>query len=154
MSKSTIRTLQTKGGLVEHLEIVRQIQKDIYKGKGSSADMPLRGVPAVHSMLIREELVGKSLDTLVDELQRLEKETEVVVVKLAFEPTKKFTNALYNKLDKVLDEEFLVDIEVEPEIGGGCVIIYKGKNIDLSLDKMVDKYFSQNKDAFSKLAHR
>lgn len=85
------------------------------------------------------ELLNKIKDWL--------KSIEIVQMTFSFLPSEKFVGRIYNWFIENIDYEVLIDFKKDNLIRGGLKIIYKGLYLDLSLEKRLGTYFSNNKDA-------
>ena len=63
----------------------------------------------------------------------------VLKIHLAFLPTPSFIKELSDWLKRNLKRKVLLDVEVNPAIVGGAILEYKGKYLDLSLRRELEK---------------
>jgi len=82
-----------------------------------------------------KEKILKELEETKDELLKL----PVLKIQLAFLPTPSFIKELSDWFKKNLKKRVLLDIEVNPTIVGGLILEYKGRYLDLSLKKEIEK---------------
>ena len=66
-----------------------------------------------------------------------------VKIEMAFQPKKKFVNKIFLWLEKETNQKVILDLIFNPEIVGGAIIEYQGKQINFSLAKKIDKLVSQ-----------
>jgi len=68
-----------------------------------------------------------------------------IKIKIAFHAKKKFVNKISFWLKKEIKQKVILDLIFNPKIVGGAIIEYKGRQINLSLDKKIDTLVSQKK---------
>ena len=66
-----------------------------------------------------------------------------VKIEMAFQPKKKFVNKIFLWLEKEINQKVVLDLIFNPEIVGGAIIEYQGKQINFSLAKKIDELVSQ-----------
>jgi len=81
------------------------------------------------------------LNNLTEELRKL----PTVGLTLAFEPSSATINKIYDWLASHTTTPTLIDIDVNPRILGGVIIVSKGTYSDLSVKKSVDNYLKEHK---------
>jgi len=81
------------------------------------------------------------LNGLLEELQRI----QTIGLTLAFEPSNATINKIYDWIASHTTTPTLIDIDVNPRILGGVIIVSKGTYSDFSVKKMVDHYLSEHK---------
>lgn len=87
---------------------------------------------------------------LKDLLEKI-KDIEVVRIILAFNPSMKFVSELKNDIEKLLNKNILIDININKEIIGGIIIDYNGKYTDISLAKELKEMFQKKKENILKM---
>lgn len=83
------------------------------------------------------------LNNLTEELQRI----PTIGLTLAFEPGNATINKIHDWIRSRTTTPTLIDIDVNPRILGGVIIVSKGTYSDFSVKKLVDLYLKDNKDA-------
>jgi len=82
-----------------------------------------------------KERILKELKETKEELLKL----PVLKIQLAFSPTPSFIKEISNWLKRNLKKKVLLDVEVNPVIVGGAILEYRGRYLDLSLKKEIEK---------------
>ncbi len=82
-----------------------------------------------------KERILKELKETKEELLKL----PVLKIQLAFSPTPSFIKEISNWLKRNLKKKVLLDVEVNPAIVGGAILEYRGRYLDLSLKKEIEK---------------
>lgn len=68
-----------------------------------------------------------------------------VKIELAFLPKKNFLEKLSLFFEKELKRKVILNVIFNPKIGGGVILEFGGKYLDLSLAKEIDKIFEKRK---------
>lgn len=76
-------------------------------------------------------LIEKTKDLKV--LDKQIRELETVNITLAVEPTISIFDLIYDYLKEKLKKQFLVGINIDKNIIGGAVFVYRGKYLDYSI---------------------
>lgn len=103
-----------------------------------------------NKLLINKAILNSGPDVISDYIQQILtwlKDTTPVRYSVSFKPRHEFVKKLYAWTKKNLQGAQLVEIEVTPEILGGVKISLNGKYYDFGLEKMVEQYFIDNKNA-------
>jgi hypothetical protein len=66
-----------------------------------------------------------------------------VKIEMAFQPKKEFVNKIFLWLEKEINQKVVLDLIFNPEIIGGAIIEYQGRQINFSLAKKIDELVSQ-----------
>ena len=82
-----------------------------------------------------KEKILKELEETKEELLKL----PVLKIQLAFSPTPSFIKEISDWLKRNLKKKVLLDVEVNPVIVGGAILEYRGRYLDLSLKKEIEK---------------
>src|SRR3989344_400785 len=86
--------------------------------------------------------IEKYLNSVLVKIQ----DQKTLKITLAIKPSGKLVDTITNWAQKNLSEEIIFDIEVDPRIIGGAIIISnKGEFADFSLLKKIDNIFSSKK---------
>ena len=64
-----------------------------------------------------------------------------VKIVIAFRPKKEFINKISLWLEKEINQKVILDLAFNPEIVGGALIEYQGRQVDLSLAKEIESLF-------------
>lgn len=78
-------------------------------------------------------------------LQEEIKKFTVMTLTLAYHPTERQLQKLKNWTVYNLDGNYIFEIQHDPDILGGAIIILNGHYLDLSLKKQLDNYFLNQK---------
>ncbi len=82
-----------------------------------------------------KEKILKELADIKEELLKL----PVLKIQLAFLPAQTFIEELSDWLKRNLKKKVLLDIKVNPTIVGGVILEYRGRYLDLSLKREIEK---------------
>ncbi|MCD6114696.1 F0F1 ATP synthase subunit delta [bacterium] len=82
-----------------------------------------------------KEKILKELEETKEELLKL----PVLKIQLAFSPSPSFIKEISDWLKRNLKKKVLLDVEVNPVIVGGAILEYRGRYLDLSLKKEIEK---------------
>ncbi len=85
----------------------------------------------------------KDLVTFAEALVKDLENINTVETVLAFEPSDKTLDKILDWLHKEVANDIVLQIKHDPKIVGGVVITYKGKYLDLSLEKKLRDLFEQ-----------
>jgi len=66
-----------------------------------------------------------------------------IKIEMAFRPKKEFVNKISLWLEKEIKQRAVLDLIFNPEIVGGAIIEYQGRQINFSLAKKIDELISQ-----------
>ncbi|MFW6282471.1 MAG: F0F1 ATP synthase subunit delta, partial [Minisyncoccales bacterium] len=58
-------------------------------------------------------------------------------------PSKEFIEKISNKIEKEVGEKVILNLIINHKITGGIIIEYRGKYLDLSLSKKINKSIAQ-----------
>lgn len=81
------------------------------------------------------------LNSLTEELQKM----PAIGLTLAFEPSVATINKIYEWITNQTTTPTLIDIDVNPRILGGVIIVSRGTYSDFSVKKTVDRYFEEHR---------
>lgn len=70
----------------------------------------------------------------------------ILVLYLSFIPSDSFVGKVHKFISSQITQDFVIDTKVDRSIIAGLKIEFNGHYIDLSLSKLIDDYFSANKD--------
>ena len=104
------------------------------------------------SNVIKRHLQDADLKNYLDSLMHLLSLMKEVRITLAFEPSQRFVEKLYDFFYEILKKQnYYLKIIVDPKILGGIKLEYGGKYIDLTLKAKIDKEFKNKKEAILNL---
>lgn len=76
----------------------------------------------------------------------------VVAITIAFWPTEEFVAELSKWIKDNVSQEAVIDLKIDPSIGGGVLLTYKGRYIDNTLNKGIVDVFGTNKSELLMMA--
>ncbi len=138
---SQIHTKYDSDALLLGLDAVK---KAIYSKDGDLFAAVNQNISANLAALLSQKLAANSPDKYIEGLEMELKNMKLIKLGLAFMPTQKTVDSLFEWINTNLGEGFIVDIMVKPEILGGALIDCEGKYFDASLVKLVDEFFKTN----------
>ncbi len=124
------------------------LRESIFKqGEGSFENVLITKVRPVVSAAVQKELKDQNIkvDEYLNGLKKEIKKFELVTITLAYEPT----NATFNNLGSwVRKNTFgltVIDINYDPSIVAGAIIVFKGKYVDYSIRTQIKSLFESKK---------
>lgn len=81
-------------------------------------------------------------------LKGLLKNLKIIKLVLAFAPTQKTIENIYNFAKDTIGIGYILDIEVSQDILGGAIVMFDGKYNDFTLRKGVEEVFANKKGEF------
>lgn len=149
MDQNIIKQIQTKSEAKELLFGINLILESFnFKKKSFEAvlekSLSLKVSEIIKTFISEKDKkdVQESLITLKNKLQAL----KAITLTLAFSPTGDSIKKISSWIKENLGEEFIFEIEEDPTIIGGAIIVYKGKYKNLSLKKKLEETFKKNKE--------
>ena len=82
----------------------------------------------------------KSVRGVLEELTKLVSGVELVKVEISFEPSQDFINEAYEAIKESGFGNFLLDIELNPELKGGAKFFIGGKYVNLTFNSIIANY--------------
>lgn len=131
-----IQTKEDAGKLSDEIEI---LISSLYKKDISFEDVLNSKVSKKTADKIRTYLVGANVEETLKDIQNKISSLTEVNIRIAFEPSISFISYLTQWMRENLDGSAILEVEIDPSIIAGVVVIYKGKYIDLSLAKRLSK---------------
>jgi hypothetical protein len=68
-------------------------------------------------------------------------------ITVAFPPSEKFFEKMQASLTNLIGFPPVFDVSVDAGTGGGIILDYNGKHLDLSFKKSLERYFTEHRDA-------
>ncbi len=145
------KKIVTKEDLLFLLEEINLVQESIFKNINIPLSERVKGNIEEDFRKELEELEKKKIISKNPEDNRIffenfEKHLQnlpQIKIVIAFQPKKEFINKISLWLEKEINQKVILDFNFNPEIVGGALIEYQGRQINLSLAKEIDKLFSQ-----------
>lgn len=152
--EESAKKIKTKEDLISLLNQINSIQGLIFKNLNSS---------------LSEKAKGKISQDFIKKLEKLEKENIIsknpeknqiffenfknylgnipqIKITTSFQPQKESINKISSWLKKEIGENVILDLIFNPEITGGIIIGYQGRQLDLSLAKKIKELELRLKD--------
>ena len=132
------------------IDEVDSLINGIYQSGEKDLEHTLAKSTKVHDVLQKEGINTGNVELLRDKLNEIRetvKDAEKIQIKIAFAPTEAFVSNLVKWFYDNIKQSALIDIDYDPSIIGGSVIIYKGIYKDLSVDLSLNKYFGKLNNA-------
>ncbi len=142
----TTSYIKTTKNLPEFLDSLDKIGENLFKESSVIYDTLFENISYDMKSYIQDVLkisgVGRSeLKEIISELKQEVPNIHQVKFVLAFQPLPPFVDVLFLWVSSNLGKDLLVNYEVNPQIIGGVIIIYKGKYLDYSSAPLISKYF-------------
>jgi len=132
----------TKEDLIVFLEELSLIQNFIFQQNIS--DRILREKLTPLGLWLAQKLLSypsEKGNNIINFLKEYFSKRPIAIITLAFSPTSDILKKISDWFLCHTKEKVILDIKVAPEILGGLIIEFKGKYLDLSLQKQIDKIF-------------
>ncbi len=152
-----VRTRENRDLLLLELE---NISFEVFQKKSTSLEDYLSGTLRMSTAkLIRtlakdegislddKEGIANLLSTLKDKLLNL----KVLTLTLAFEPTEKTIDKLYDEVSKRFGPEVILDFLKDRGVAAGAIVSYAGIYTDYSLRKIVREKFESEREKLNKI---
>lgn len=114
----------------------------------------VRTAELIHSLLQEQKVTITSRDEVSQLLEGLKKQLSTmgsVQITLAIKPQHKFLDELCNWINTNIEERTVLQLTIDPQIIGGCILLNKGRYFNLSLLKKITDTFTEDKDAIPSL---
>jgi len=117
-------------------------------------NVSVRTAELIHSLLQEQNVTITSRDEVNRLLEALKTELSSLVsvqITLAIKPQHTFLDELYRWVNSNIQEHSVLQLTIDPQIFGGCILLNKGRYLNLSLKKQVTDTFAENQDAILSL---
>ncbi len=94
---------------------------------------------------------SKNLEITISGLEKQLQGIKILKLTLCFNPDRKMLREILIKMQQVLADTFILDIDIDKKILGGSVIEFEGKYYDRSLQRKIDGFLIDHKEAISNL---
>lgn len=136
---------------------IDKLLKSLYEKEGSFDDT-LNSINLRLAGEIREKLLKNKIDVknktgvekFLREVREKIKESKILYITIAFEPTENTINRLFSWILKNAGDNILLDIQVDKNILGGALISFNGLYKDYSLNTAVSGIFRERKKEIEK----
>jgi len=128
-----------------NVPLSERAKKDIEKNYKDSKFSPFDFVHIIEE-LEKKEIVSKNPEKnriFFENFKKYLQSIPQIKITIAFQPKKESINKISLWLEKEIKQKVILDLEVNPEIVGGAIIEYQGRQINLSLVREIDELFSQ-----------
>lgn len=149
--KNIAQNITTKSDLIFFLDQVDQARELVFKKRRGRLSKKTKGIitEELRTILKKQEQKGnlKTKEQQVQFLDRLKnylKEIPQIKMVIAFSASNKFLKKIGNWLEDEIGTKVILDITVNPKIGGGIIIEYQGRYLNLSLAKKIDQLISSH----------
>jgi F0F1-type ATP synthase delta subunit len=137
MYEKVLSSLKTRDDVEAVEEEIKKISKSLYEGDVNSIQNVLKkDIRNFFSEIVRQETNINDIKSVENYLRILEEKLKAifdVTIIVAFEPSGYAISKFYDLVQQNIKEKIVLDIEFDPHIIGGAIIIYKGKYKDYSL---------------------
>ncbi len=144
------KEITTKTELVYFLDDITTAQESIFKNNGENLSNKIKGEVSEPFLKFLEKKEQEKALTSKDEQKNFLKELSDYLqsipqakLTLAFSPSKDFIQEISNWIEKEIGEKTILNLTINHKITGGIVIEFKGKYLDLSLAKKINKSVAQ-----------
>ncbi len=150
-----IKTVEEKEELENYLEL---LEESVFKKEGFAQALK-DNVPVKYSSFIKELLDknkvdlsdGESVKSAFDGLRSYLKNLTPVNLAIAYSPSEKSLENIYNWVFKNIGENIILDIDIDSGLLGGAIITYKGLYGDYSFKKALEEGFEEHSEEIKKL---
>ncbi len=147
---TSIKTTKEKDDLSSEIE---DLLVSIFKASGQSFDDILKTIRIDTAEKINDAFRKSGLDSKNKEqirnflltLIHLLTKFKIIRVTLAIEPTQQTIGNIHNWISANLGQEYILDIETDPEVLGGAIIVFKGEYRDFTIKKNIETVFLAKK---------
>jgi len=150
VTKTILSDVYTAGQLIERLEEVEEASRWVYKGGQSPLSEKILNVSDPFIKIIRQLEEENKLPTarkdLSGKLKKVTKEIDSidpVKMTLAFTPSTELLKKIEEQFLADKNEKAILDITVNSQIIGGCILEYGGEYRDYSLVKQLEGAIEQ-----------
>lgn len=144
------KKITTKTELVYFLDDITTAQQAIFKENNNLLSERIKDKVSKEffNFLKKQEEENnlKNRDEINEFLENLSnylQEIPQIKLTLAFSPSKEFIEKISNKIEKEVGEKVILNLIINHKITGGIIIEYRGKYLDLSLSKKINKSIAQ-----------
>ncbi len=141
-----LEKILTKEDCILTLGEISRLQQIIFKSKGhlskKSENIVDRNLYQFFLILEEKGKLGfdqKEQFDFLEDLKNFLKNLPVLKLEIAFLPLQKTIEKISRWLRKEVEGKIILDIYFNPSIVGGAILEYKGKYLNLSLAKEIDK---------------
>ena len=150
-----IKTVEEKEELENYLEL---LEESVFKKDGFAQALK-DNVPVKYSSFIKELLDknkvnlsdGESVKSAFDGLRSYLKNLIPINLTIAYSPSEKSLENIYNWVFKNIGENIILDIDIDSGLLGGAIITYKGLYGDYSFKKALEEGFEEHSEEIKKL---
>lgn len=154
-----ITSLKTTKEVSHFASEIDTLLQTLFKSEKSSLEKALNQISTESAGKITQVFSKNNLDIndkdavtgFFETLKKLMKKFKVIKLILAFDPSSKTILSIHEFIRDTLGIGFIMDIEVDPEILGGAVVIFNGQYNDFTLKKTVEDAFESKKEEVSSL---
>lgn len=139
--------IKTKQDLQGILNLIDQLLADLYRQKKQSA------IPEAFAALAKSRQVDLSnrqqAENFFESLKQELTQIPLIGLTVGFTPSKESVAAIASWVHTNVSNKLILDITVDKEILGGATISFNGFYKDLSLKKVLDDIYKNNREVFS-----
>ena len=144
------KKIVTKEDLLSLLEEIDLVQELIFKNINIPLSERAKGNVSEGFRKELEELEKKKIIStnpednriFFENLKKYLQNLPQVKIVIAFRPKKEFINKISLWLEKEINQKVILDLAFNPEIVGGALIEYQGRQVDFSLAKEIKSLFN------------
>lgn len=146
-----IEEILTKEDLMFFIEEINSIEKLIFEKPNISISEKLKESMANKNFvekikkLEERKIISKDPEEnkiLFEKLKKDIKNLPQIKIIINFQPRKIFINKVSNWLTKKVGQKLILDFIFNPDVVGGAIIEYQGKQLNLSLAEKIEKLHS------------
>lgn len=157
MNDQIFSKIKTKESLDLFKEEIELLLKSLYKSERQNFNSVLSNkVRAFVVEFIRNKTASGdfNLEGYLRELIDRAQELPTITLFLAFEPSENTLDHFYSFISSACRQPVLLEVNYDPTIIGGVVIIYKGEYRDFSFRKIFEKEFQEDQESMLKLLEK
>ena len=113
----------------------------VFEKKGKFDEVVKTKFPASVGRSISKLLKDESPEKIVEGLQEALTSLESARITFAFEPSYAFLQEVSGWFKDNVGKNIILDVVYDPTIVGAVVVEYRGKHVNLSLNKKIEDYF-------------
>ncbi|GEM_PF-2171597 len=150
-----ITSLKTTREVADFVSEIDTLMLTFFKSEDPSLEKALSSIGVDSARKIAQFFQKNNFDTgnkdviidFFETLKSLMKKFKVIKLVLAFNPTHKTIENIYNFVKDIAGIGYIFDLEVSEDILGGIIIIFNGKYSDLTLKRDIEETFNfKNKE--------
>lgn len=157
MIQNIIKEIARKEEADRLLSGIDLVLKSLFNVKKENPEAILKKFVDVNTFKTLKEILSEygnskqDLSNFLNDLKSKLHKLKIIKLAIAFDPTINSIDNISSWIKENLGEEYILDIEKNPAILGGAIIVYGGRYQDLSLKKQLDEVFEKKRNEIVKL---